>query len=77
MSRDVSYPVVRVCVAARKPETLVEPGRAPVNMFVSQSHRPGAAAEVDFGEVRCSCGASRRRAACSPHPRDIVTRRLT
>lgn len=49
--RDVSYQVVRAYVAARRPQVLVEAGRAPVNAFVPQTHRPGAEAEVDFGDV--------------------------
>lgn len=49
--RDVSYPVVRAYVAARRPQIRVEAGRGPVTAFVPQTHRPGAEAEVDFGEV--------------------------
>jgi hypothetical protein len=30
---------------------LAEAGRGPAEVFVPQSHRPGAEAEVDFGEV--------------------------
>ncbi len=48
---DVSYPVVRAYVAERRPEIRVEAGRGPAEVFVPQSHRPGAEAEVDFGEV--------------------------
>ncbi len=48
---DVSYQVVRSYIAARRPQIRVEAGRGPVNVFVPQSHRPGAEAEVDFGEV--------------------------
>jgi transposase len=47
----VSYQMVRGYVAARRPQVLVESGRAPLNAFVPQSHQPGAEAEVDFGEV--------------------------
>jgi transposase len=47
----VSYPVVRAYVAERKPQIRVEAGRGPAEVFVPQSHRPGAEAEVDFGEV--------------------------
>ncbi len=32
-------------------EIQVEAGHAPVEVFVRQSHRPGAEAEADFGEV--------------------------
>jgi len=48
---DVSYAVVRAYVADRKPTIRVEAGRGPVNVFFPQTHRPGAEAEVDFGEV--------------------------
>src|SRR4051794_4264171 len=48
---DVSYPVVRAYVAVRGPQIRTEAGRGPVNVFVPQIHRPGAEAEVDFGEV--------------------------
>lgn len=47
----VSYPVVRVYVAQRRPRVRIEAGRGPVNVFVPRTHRPGADAEVDFGEV--------------------------
>ena len=49
--RDVSYSVVRSYVAARRPQIRIEAGRGPVDAFVPQTHRPGAEAEVDFGEV--------------------------
>jgi transposase len=48
---DVSYQVVRAYVAARRPEVRIEAGRGPVEAFVPQTHRPGAEAEVDFGDV--------------------------
>jgi hypothetical protein len=48
---DVSYAVVRTYVADRKPKIRVEAGHGPVNVFFPQTHRPGAEAEVDFGEV--------------------------
>jgi hypothetical protein len=48
---DVSYGMVRYCVAARKPEILVESGKAPLEAFVPQTHQPGHEAEVDFGDV--------------------------
>lgn len=47
----VSYPVVRAYVAQRRPQVRIEAGRGPVNVFVPQTHSPGADAEVDFGEV--------------------------
>jgi transposase len=48
---DVSYPVVRRYVRERAAQIRVESGRAPVEAFIPQTHRPGAEAEVDFGEV--------------------------
>jgi transposase len=49
--RDVSYPVVRAYVAGRRPQIRAEAGRGLAEVFISQSHRPGAEAEVDFGDV--------------------------
>ncbi|MFE2181023.1 IS21 family transposase [Streptomyces sp. NPDC059455] len=48
---DVSYGIVRYYVASRKPEILVESGKAPLEAFVPQTHQPGHEAEVDFGDV--------------------------
>jgi len=48
---DVFYAVERASVEDRKPKIRVEAGRGPVNVFFPQTHRPGAEAEVDFGEV--------------------------
>jgi transposase len=48
---DVSYGVVRYYVAGRKPEILVESGKAPLEAFIPQTHQPGHEAEVDFGDV--------------------------
>jgi transposase len=48
---DVSYPVLRAYVAERRPQIRAEAGRGPAEVFVPQSHKPGAEAEVDFGEV--------------------------
>ena len=48
---DVSYPVVRAYVAQRRPQIWAEAGRGAAEVFVPRSHRPGAEAEVDFGEV--------------------------
>jgi transposase len=47
----ISYQMVQVYVAARRPEIWAEAGRGPERAFVPQSHQPGAEAEVDFGEV--------------------------
>jgi transposase len=48
----VTYPMVRAYVADRRPQIKVEAGRGPVNAFIPQTHRPGAEAEVDFGDVK-------------------------
>ncbi|MFJ3913819.1 hypothetical protein [Streptomyces vinaceus] len=48
---DVSYGMVGYYIAARKPEILVESGKAPLEAFVPQTHQPGHEAEVDFGDV--------------------------
>jgi hypothetical protein len=41
----------REYVRKRRPEIRLEAGRAPPLVFIEQSHRPGAEAEVDFGDV--------------------------
>ena len=48
---DVSYRRVRDYVAERKPQIRVEAGHTPTQVFIAQTHKPGAEAEVDFGEV--------------------------
>ena len=48
---DVSYPVVRRYVCERRAQIRVETSRAPVEVFVPQTHRTGDEAEVDFGDV--------------------------
>jgi len=52
-----AYAVVRSCAADRKPKIRVEAGRGPVNVCFPQTHRPGAEAEVDFGEVAITYAA--------------------
>ncbi|WP_222870250.1 IS21 family transposase [Actinomadura decatromicini] len=47
----VSYGIVRRYVAERRPQIRVEAGRGSVEAFISQTHRPGAEAELDFGDV--------------------------
>jgi transposase len=47
----VSYSTVRAYVARRRPEILVEAGRAIEQGFVPQAHPPGAEAEVDFADL--------------------------
>ncbi len=48
---EVSYGMVRAYVAQRRGEIRIEAGRGAPEVFIPQSHRPGAEAEVDFGEV--------------------------
>jgi transposase len=48
---EVSYQMVRAYVAERRPQIRFEAGRGLGEGFVPQSHRPGAEAEVDFGDV--------------------------
>ncbi|MFB7646002.1 IS21 family transposase [Streptomyces sp. NPDC056084] len=49
-ARDISYPMVRVHVKARRPEIRRQAGLGPQAIFVPQTHLPGTEAEVDFGE---------------------------
>lgn len=48
---ELSYSTVRDYVSRRRREIAAEAGRAAVEVFVAQSHLPGAEAEVDFGDV--------------------------
>ncbi|MFJ6087872.1 hypothetical protein ACIQI8_41490 [Streptomyces sp. NPDC092369] len=48
---EISHQMVRGYVAARREEIRIEAGRGAVDAFVPQTHRPGAEAEVDFGDV--------------------------
>ncbi|MFE5541968.1 IS21 family transposase [Streptomyces sp. NPDC056519] len=48
---DVSYQMVRGYVAARRQEIRLQAGKGVADVFVPQTHRPGAEAEVDFGDV--------------------------
>lgn len=48
----VTYLMVRAYVADRRGQIAVEAGRGVVHAFIPQSHRPGAEAEVDFGDVK-------------------------
>jgi transposase len=59
----VSYPVVRAYVTDRKPQIRVEAGRGPVNVFVPQTHLPGAEALCGFPHRAsyAACGNMRRR----------------
>ncbi|MFF7791315.1 IS21 family transposase [Streptomyces sp. NPDC007991] len=48
---DITYGIVRAYVAVRREEIRIAAGRGIAKAFVPQSHRPGAEAEVDFGDV--------------------------
>ncbi|MFJ7148936.1 hypothetical protein ACIQVT_12140 [Streptomyces sp. NPDC100445] len=48
---EISYQMVRGYVADRREEIRVQAGRGVVEAFVPQTHKPGAEAEVDFGDV--------------------------
>lgn len=47
----ISYATVSDYVSWRRADVRREAGLAPAQVFIAQSHRPGAEAEVDFGEV--------------------------
>jgi transposase len=49
---EVTYPMVRAYVAARRPQIAIEAGRGAAEAFIVQSHQPGAEAEVDFGDIK-------------------------
>ncbi len=53
----ISYPTVRDYVTARRPEIAAEAG-APAEGFVVRHNRPGADAEVDFGELWVDLGGT-------------------
>ncbi|MFJ9523658.1 IS21 family transposase [Kitasatospora sp. NPDC101801] len=48
---EVSYQMVRGYVAERRGEIRLQAGRGVVDAFIPQTHKPGAEAEVDFGDV--------------------------
>ncbi|WP_432089801.1 IS21 family transposase [Streptomyces sp. bgisy095] len=48
---EISYQMVRGYVADRREEIRVQAGRGVVEAFIPQTHKPGAEAEVDFGDV--------------------------
>ena len=48
---EIGYPTVRDYVRARRAEILIESGSLAQVAMVPQEHRPGAEAEVDFGEL--------------------------
>jgi hypothetical protein len=47
----ISYAIVADYARWRRPAIRVEEGRGPAQVFIPQVHRPGAEAEVDFGDV--------------------------
>ncbi|MFF6787241.1 IS21 family transposase [Streptomyces sp. NPDC012510] len=47
----ISYQMVRGYIATRRGEIRQEAGRGPSEVFVPQTHLPGAETEVDFGDV--------------------------
>ncbi|MEJ8660783.1 hypothetical protein [Streptomyces sp. MS1.AVA.4] len=48
---DISYQMVRAYVAGRREEIRLQAGKGVVDAFVPQTHKPGAEAEVEFGDV--------------------------
>ncbi len=48
---EISYRMVRGYVAERRGKIRLQAGRGAVDAFVPQTHKPGAEAEVDFGDV--------------------------
>ncbi|MFF9063570.1 hypothetical protein ACF09K_33525 [Streptomyces sp. NPDC014882] len=48
---EVTCPMVRAHLAARRPQIRIEAERGPLNAFIPQTHMPGAEAGVDFGDV--------------------------
>ncbi|MDX3568408.1 hypothetical protein PV648_03565 [Streptomyces sp. ID05-47C] len=48
---EIWYQMVRGYVADRREEIRLQAGRRVVEAFVPQTHKPGAEAEVDFGDV--------------------------
>ncbi|MFI5753016.1 hypothetical protein ACIBBE_46125 [Streptomyces sp. NPDC051644] len=55
-ANEISYQMVRGYVAGRREEIRVQAGRGVVEAFVPQTHKPGAEAEVDFGDVTVRLG---------------------
>lgn len=65
---DLSYQMVRRYVSDRKPQILIESGKAPAEAFVPQTHQPGMEAEVDFGDVTPTWTAHRPAGSLNPPP---------
>ncbi len=58
---DLTYGTVRAYVAQRRPEIDVEAGRPAAEVFIAQTHEPGAEAEVDFAELWVDLPAGRTK----------------
>ncbi|MFH8617295.1 hypothetical protein ACH4E8_19775 [Streptomyces sp. NPDC017979] len=50
-AHEISYQTVRGYVADRREAIRLQAGRGVLEAFVPQTHKPGAEAEVDFGNV--------------------------
>ena len=48
---ELTYGTVRAYVAGRRAEINAEAGRPVAEVFIAQTHQPGAEAEVDFAEL--------------------------
>jgi hypothetical protein len=68
---EVSYSTVRAYVARRRPEILIEAGRALEEWFVPQNHPPGAEAEVDFADLWIDLRGARTRGRTRPAARRV------
>lgn len=58
---DLTYGTVRAYVAQRRPEINAEAGRPVAEVFIAQTHQPGAEAEVDFAELWVDLPAGRTK----------------
>ena len=57
----LTYGTVRAHVAQRRPQVNAEAGRPAGEVFIAQSHQPGAEAEVDFAELWVDLPAGRTK----------------
>jgi transposase len=48
---DITYSTVRDYVRERRPQIWTEAGRSPEEVYIAQTHEPGAHAEVDFADL--------------------------
>jgi transposase len=58
---ELTYSTVRDYVARRRPEIAAEGGRLLAEVFVPQTHQPGAEAEVDFADLWVDLAGTRTR----------------